>query len=73
MDKPVLEVTDLNVSFGDVAGPCAGVSYAVRLASVLGIVGRVGLGQVGHSAAVMACCPGGARVTGSVRTAQAGS
>ncbi|MEV6152488.1 ABC transporter ATP-binding protein [Nonomuraea sp. NPDC052129] len=63
---PVLEVTDLNVSFGDVAA-VRGVSYAVRQGEVLGIVGESGSGKSVTSAAVMGLLPPGATVTGSVR------
>ncbi|MFD0471636.1 ABC transporter ATP-binding protein [Nonomuraea thailandensis] len=66
MDEPVLEVTDLNVSFGDVRA-VRGVSYAVRPGEVLGIVGESGSGKSVTSAAVMGLLPPGARVTGSVR------
>ncbi|MCA2219814.1 ABC transporter ATP-binding protein [Nonomuraea aurantiaca] len=63
---PVLEVTDLNVSFGDVVA-VRGVSYAVRQGEVLGIVGESGSGKSVTSAAVMGLLPPGATVTGSVR------
>ncbi|MEV0994515.1 dipeptide ABC transporter ATP-binding protein [Nonomuraea sp. NPDC050202] len=66
MDEPVLEVTDLNVSFGGVRA-VRGVSYAVRPGEVLGIVGESGSGKSVTSAAVMGLLPPGARVTGSVR------
>ncbi|MEV0820907.1 ABC transporter ATP-binding protein [Nonomuraea rubra] len=66
MERPVLEVTDLNVSFGDVRA-VRGVSYAVRPGEVLGIVGESGSGKSVTSAAVMGLLPPGARVTGSVR------
>ncbi|MFC4006456.1 dipeptide ABC transporter ATP-binding protein [Nonomuraea purpurea] len=64
--NPVLEVSDLNVSFGDVAA-VRGVSYSVRPGEVLGIVGESGSGKSVTSAAVMGLLPPGARVTGSVR------
>ncbi|MEU0567902.1 ABC transporter ATP-binding protein [Nonomuraea sp. NPDC005983] len=63
---PVLEVTDLRVSFGDVPA-VRGVSYAVRQGEVLGIVGESGSGKSVTSAAVMGLLPPSARVTGSVR------
>ncbi|MFB4281459.1 MULTISPECIES: dipeptide ABC transporter ATP-binding protein [unclassified Nonomuraea] len=63
---PVLEVNDLNVSFGDVRA-VRGVSYSVRPGEVLGIVGESGSGKSVTSAAVMGLLPPGARVTGSVR------
>ncbi|MFC5822893.1 dipeptide ABC transporter ATP-binding protein [Nonomuraea insulae] len=64
--SPVLEVSDLNVSFGDVRA-VRGVSYSVRPGEVLGIVGESGSGKSVTSAAVMGLLPPGARVTGSVR------
>ncbi|SFK58713.1 peptide/nickel transport system ATP-binding protein [Streptosporangium canum] len=67
---PVLEVTDLDVTFG--SGPEAvravrGVSYALRPGEVLGIVGESGSGKSVTSLAVMGLLPPHARVTGSVR------
>ncbi|MFI7224337.1 dipeptide ABC transporter ATP-binding protein [Nonomuraea angiospora] len=64
--SPVLEVTDLNVSFGGVPA-VRGVSYHVEPGEVLGIVGESGSGKSVTSAAVMGLLPPGARVTGSVR------
>ncbi|MEU6786297.1 ABC transporter ATP-binding protein [Nonomuraea angiospora] len=64
--SPVLEVTDLNVSFGGVPA-VRGVSYHVERGEVLGIVGESGSGKSVTSAAVMGLLPPGARVTGSVR------
>ncbi|TDD41243.1 ABC transporter ATP-binding protein, partial [Nonomuraea terrae] len=66
VSEPVLEVSDLTVSFGDVHA-VRGVSYAVRRGEVLGIVGESGSGKSVTSAAVMGLLPPGARVTGSVR------
>ncbi|MEV4078339.1 ABC transporter ATP-binding protein [Nonomuraea fuscirosea] len=63
---PVLEVSDLTVSFGGVRA-VRGVSYSVRPGEVLGIVGESGSGKSVTSAAVMGLLPPGARVTGSVR------
>ncbi|MFI7699143.1 dipeptide ABC transporter ATP-binding protein [Nonomuraea sp. NPDC049480] len=63
---PVLEVSDLTVTFGDVPA-VRGVGYAVRSGEVLGIVGESGSGKSVTSAAVMGLLPPGARVTGSVR------
>ncbi|MFG1971847.1 dipeptide ABC transporter ATP-binding protein [Nonomuraea fuscirosea] len=63
---PVLEVSDLTVSFGGVRA-VRGVSYSVRPGEVLGIVGESGSGKSITSAAVMGLLPPGARVTGSVR------
>ncbi|NUT10831.1 MAG: ABC transporter ATP-binding protein [Nonomuraea sp.] len=64
--SPVLEVSDLHVSFGDVRA-VRGVSYTVSPGEVLGIVGESGSGKSVTSAAVMGLLPPGARVTGSVR------
>ncbi|MFC4061115.1 dipeptide ABC transporter ATP-binding protein [Planomonospora corallina] len=70
MNGPVLEVADLDVTFG--SGPGAvhavrGVSYALRPGEVLGIVGESGSGKSVTSLAVMGLLPPHARVTGSVR------
>jgi peptide/nickel transport system ATP-binding protein len=62
----VLEVSDLNVSFGSVHA-VRGVGYSVRQGEVLGIVGESGSGKSVTSAAVMGLLPPGAKVTGSVR------
>ncbi|QYC43830.1 Glutathione import ATP-binding protein GsiA [Nonomuraea coxensis DSM 45129] len=64
--RPVLEVTDLGVTFGGVPA-VRGVGYAVRPGEVLAIVGESGSGKSVTSAAVMGLLPPGARVTGSVR------
>ncbi|SDL87580.1 peptide/nickel transport system ATP-binding protein [Nonomuraea maritima] len=64
--KPVLEVSDLTVSFGDVHA-VRGVSWSVRRGEVLGIVGESGSGKSVTSAAIMGLLPPGAKVTGSVR------
>ncbi|MFG1705957.1 dipeptide ABC transporter ATP-binding protein [Nonomuraea sp. M3C6] len=64
--SPVLEVSELNVSFGDVHA-VRGVSYVVQPGEVLGIVGESGSGKSVTSAAVMGLLPPQARVTGSVR------
>ncbi|SDK73112.1 ABC transporter ATP-binding protein [Nonomuraea jiangxiensis] len=64
--SPVLEVSDLTVSFGGVPA-VRGVSYSVRPGEVLGIVGESGSGKSVASAAIMGLLPPGARVTGSVR------
>ncbi|WP_433363211.1 dipeptide ABC transporter ATP-binding protein [Streptosporangium sp. CA-115845] len=67
---PVLEVRDLDVTFG--RGPGAvravrGMGYAVRPGEVLGIVGESGSGKSVTSLAVMGLLPPHAHVTGSVR------
>ena len=62
----VLQVNDLNVSFGD-AHVVRGVSYEVAAGEVLGIVGESGSGKSVTSQAVMGLLPAHAKVTGSVR------
>ncbi|MFI7637597.1 dipeptide ABC transporter ATP-binding protein [Nonomuraea sp. NPDC049400] len=64
--SPVLEVSDLHVSFDGVPA-VRGVSLDVRPGEVLGIVGESGSGKSITSAAIMGLLPPGARVTGSVR------
>ncbi len=68
--SPVLEVTDLTVSFPSEAGEVTavrGVSYAVSGGEVLGIVGESGSGKSVSSLAVMGLLPENARISGSVR------
>ncbi|WP_326646861.1 ABC transporter ATP-binding protein [Streptosporangium sp. NBC_01755] len=70
LTAPVLEVRDLDVTFGP--GPGAvravrGMGYAVRPGEVLGIVGESGSGKSVTSLAVMGLLPPHAHVTGSVR------
>ncbi|MEU1509998.1 ABC transporter ATP-binding protein [Kitasatospora sp. NPDC005748] len=68
--QPVLEVTDLQVSFPSEAGEVRavrGVSYAVRPGEVLGIVGESGSGKSVSSMAVLGLLPEAAEVSGSVR------
>ncbi|UNO41453.1 ABC transporter ATP-binding protein [Streptomyces sp. MST-110588] len=68
--RPVLEVTDLHVSFPSEAGPVhavRGVSYAVRPGEVLGIVGESGSGKSVSSMAVLGLLPPAAEVKGSVK------
>ncbi len=71
-DAPVLEVTDLTVTFGGLNGnpdvrAVRGVSYSVRRGEVLGIVGESGSGKSVSSMAAMGLLPEHARITGSVR------
>ncbi|MFE6447951.1 ABC transporter ATP-binding protein [Nocardiopsis dassonvillei] len=71
-DTPVLEVTDLTVTFGGLNGnpdvrAVRGVSYSVRRGEVLGIVGESGSGKSVSSMAAMGLLPDHARITGSVR------
>ncbi|MEV4555078.1 ABC transporter ATP-binding protein [Nonomuraea wenchangensis] len=64
--RPVLEVTDLGVTFGGVPA-VRGLGYTVRPGEVLAVVGESGSGKSVAAAAVMGLLPPGARVTGSVR------
>jgi peptide/nickel transport system ATP-binding protein len=69
---PVLEVTDLTVTFPGLNGnpdvhAVRGVSYAVRRGEVLGIVGESGSGKSVSSMAAMGLLPEHTRITGSVR------
>ncbi|MDQ1745398.1 MAG: glutathione transport system ATP-binding protein [Pseudonocardiales bacterium] len=68
--SPLLEVSDLTVSFGSEAGPVRavrGVSYTVRPGETLAIVGESGSGKSVSSLAVMGLLPSSAVVTGSIR------
>jgi peptide/nickel transport system ATP-binding protein len=69
--QPVLEVTDLHVTFPGDDGPdvraVRGLSYTLNRGEVLGIVGESGSGKSVTSLAVMGLLPTSARVTGSVR------
>ncbi|MDQ4010290.1 MAG: ABC transporter ATP-binding protein [Actinomycetota bacterium] len=70
MVEPVLEVTDLAVSFPSEEGRVAavrGLSYQVTAGEALGIVGESGSGKSVSSLAVMGLLPPQAKVTGSIR------
>ncbi|MBN6057576.1 ABC transporter ATP-binding protein [Nonomuraea sp. RK-328] len=62
----MLDVRDLNVSFGDVPA-VRGVSFEVRPGEVLGVVGESGSGKSVTASAIMGLLPSSARVSGSVR------
>src|SRR6516225_2520241 len=67
---PLLEVSQLSVTFPSEAGPVAavrGMSYCVMPGEVLGIVGESGSGKSVSSLAVMGLLPRRARITGSIR------
>ena len=70
LDPPVLEVSDLAVSFPSEAGrvrAVRGLNYQVRPGEVLGIVGESGSGKSVSSLAVMGLLPAQARISGSIR------
>jgi len=70
LTPPVLEVTDLAVSFPSEEGRITavrGLSYQVTAGEVLGIVGESGSGKSVSSLAVMGLLPPQARITGSIR------
>ena len=67
---PLLEVSDLTVSFGSESGPVRavrGVSYSVQPGETLAIVGESGSGKSVSSLAVMGLLPSSAVITGSIR------
>ncbi|MGH3869933.1 MAG: dipeptide ABC transporter ATP-binding protein [Pseudonocardiaceae bacterium] len=70
MTTPVLEVTDLAVSFPSEEGRVTavrGLSYQVGPGEALGIVGESGSGKSVSSLAVMSLLPPQAKITGSIR------
>ena len=70
MAEPVLEVTDLAVSFPSEQGRVTavrGLSYQVGPGEALGIVGESGSGKSVSSLAVMGLLPPQAKITGSIR------
>ncbi|WP_327111422.1 ABC transporter ATP-binding protein [Nocardia sp. NBC_01730] len=67
---PLLEITDLRVSFPSEEGPTdavRGVTYSVSDGEVLAVVGESGSGKSVSSLAVMGLLPEQARVNGSIR------
>ncbi|MDQ4104511.1 MAG: ABC transporter ATP-binding protein [Actinomycetota bacterium] len=70
MVQPVLDVTDLEVSFPSDGGRVTavrGLSYQVAAGEVLGIVGESGSGKSVSSLAVLSLLPPQAKITGSIR------
>jgi peptide/nickel transport system ATP-binding protein len=68
--SPLLEVSDLTVSFRSEAGSVQavrGVTYAVNAGETLAIVGESGSGKSVSSLAVLGLLPSSATVTGSIR------
>ncbi|WP_051406766.1 ABC transporter ATP-binding protein [Nocardia sp. CNY236] len=67
---PLLEITDLRVSFPSEEGRVAalrGVTYSVSEGEVLAIVGESGSGKSVSALATMGLLPDQARITGSIR------
>ena len=69
-DAPLLEVTDLSVTFPQRGGPSVqavrGISYQVHKGEFLGIVGESGSGKSVSSLALMGLLPSSAQVTGRI-------
>ena len=67
---PVLEVTDLSVSFRTRRGPVPavdGVSFRLAPGEILGVVGESGCGKSALCSALVRLLPGNAEVAGSIR------
>jgi oligopeptide/dipeptide ABC transporter ATP-binding protein len=69
-DAPLLEVSDLRVTFDSPLGrvhAVQGVSYAVEPGQTLAIIGESGSGKTVSAHAVMGLLPASAKVSGSIR------
>jgi oligopeptide/dipeptide ABC transporter ATP-binding protein len=70
VSPPLLEVRDLRVDFrqdGRLVRAVDGLSYSVRSAQTVAMIGESGSGKTVSSRAIMALLPGTATVTGSIR------
>ena len=70
MTTPILEISDLEVTFPTVEGDVSavrGVDLSIERGRILGVVGESGSGKTVTMLAVLGLLPSSARVTGSVR------
>ena len=68
--EPLLEVSNLSVTFTSEGGPVTAVrslDFRIQPGEVVGLVGESGSGKTVSSLAIMSLLPGNARVNGSVR------
>jgi peptide/nickel transport system ATP-binding protein len=66
MNEPVLEITDLRVSYGDGQSALDGLSCVVRPGEIVALVGESGSGKTTAALAVLGLLPGAAKVEGSI-------